>query len=255
MKSVKLAVFAAVSVLLIWLLSTAFAQEKAEDRAVSGEHVILTFTGDAEIQVDPDYAVITIGVETNDKDIRKAKRENDGIIDTIITSAEPYVTDKRDIRIDYVKITRRYKKERELKGFLGYFIKNKVIITIKDLSRYNDCITALIESGVNNILDITFKVSDFSKYKEEARVMAMKAAHKKARDMANAIGQDIGPATFFKETKTAYKRLFGLRSEWDNDYPNPFNVSTEIVNEDSNTQVSVGKIRFTSSVEVDFILN
>jgi uncharacterized protein YggE len=154
-----------------------------------------------------------------------------------------------------VKITRRYKKEREQKGFLGYFIKNKVIITIKDLSKYNDCITALIESGVDNILDITFKVSDFSKYKDEVRVMAMKAAHKKARDMANAIGQDIGPATFFKETKSAYKRLFGLRSEWDNDYPNPFNVSTQIVNDDSNTEVSVGKIRFTASVEIDFIFN
>jgi uncharacterized protein YggE len=255
MKTVKPIIIAAVSIFLVWLLATAFAQEKVEDPGVSTEHTILKFTGDAELLVDPDYAVITIGVETNDKNIRKAKRENDSIIDTIITSAEPFVTEKRDIRIDYVKITRRYKKERELKGFLGYFIKNKVIITIKDLSKYNDCITAMIESGVDNILDITFKVSDFSKYKNEVRVMAMKAAHNKARVMANAIGQDIGPATFFKETKSAYKKLFGLRSEWDNDFASPFNISTAIVNEDSNTQVAVGKTRFTASVEVDFIFN
>ncbi|UCC81184.1 MAG: SIMPL domain-containing protein [Candidatus Zixiibacteriota bacterium] len=256
MKSVKPAVIAAVSVLLVWLLASAFAQEKEGETQAPGKSTILKFTGDAELLVDPDFAVITIGVETKDKDIRNAKKENDDIIDSIIDSALPFVSDKSDLRIDYVNISPRFKKEYELKGFLGYFIKNKVIITIRDLSRYNDFMTALIESGVEDILDISFRVSNFSQYKDDVRVMAMKAAHKKARDMANAIGQDIGPATYFKEVASSYKRRYDRwQRSWDSDMPSPYNVSTTVEEDIPSAQVMVGKIRFTARVEVDFILN
>jgi len=60
------------------------------------------------------------------------------------------------------------------------------------LSKYENLITKLLESGVNRVDSVEFLVAEPRKYKDDARAKAIKAAREKATAMAAELGQTIG---------------------------------------------------------------
>ncbi len=71
----------------------AFAAGDADPR-------LITVTGDAEVRVAPDEVVLTLGVETWDKDLAAAKNQNDERTQRILKLAPQFGIDSKSLSVN-----------------------------------------------------------------------------------------------------------------------------------------------------------
>jgi uncharacterized protein YggE len=109
----------------------------------------------------------------------------------IIIIKESGIPDK-NIQTDYLSIEPRYDDNYDKKNFIGYFVRNTFVVTVAEPDKVEGLVTGVLESGVNYIHNIKFQTTEFKKYREKARELALNAAKEKAEKMAGALGQIIG---------------------------------------------------------------
>ena len=149
-------------------------------------------TGEAVVKVQPDQIVINFGIETWDKDIMLAKQKNNEIMQKAMTVIKESGIPDKDIQTDYLSVEPRYDDNYEKKDFIGYFIRNTFVVTLSDPEKVEDLVSRVLQSGVNYIHGINFQSTEFKKYREQARDLALNAAKEKAEKMAGALGQFLG---------------------------------------------------------------
>ena len=170
--------------LAISLQTPAFAQQNQPGR--------ITIKGSAGIDVNPDKVVISFGIETDDMDIEKAKQKNNEIHAKAMSVFKELGIESKHIQTDRLSIEPRWDSYQNHKKFEGYFVTNNVAVTLTDVAKLEELITLTLKTGVNHIHGVDFQVNDYKKYREEARVMALKAAREKAIKMAEVLGEKIG---------------------------------------------------------------
>jgi uncharacterized protein YggE len=218
----------------------------------------IAVTGDAEIKVAPDKAVITLGVESIDSSMVTAKKETDGILKKVTRAITKLGVDESDIQTDYLNVEPVYARYRELDTFQGNHIRRRLIVTLKDISKFDELLSDVLSAGASRILDVQFVTEDLRKYRDQARAMAVKAAAEKARDMTAELGQTVGKAIYINENKS-YRRSWYWYYGWNwgrYSGASPFNVSQNVAEpgDQADAPLAVGKISVTASVTAFFLL-
>ena len=162
----------------------AVAQASAEARTIS-------VTGNAEVLVVPDEVLLTLGVETWDPDLTKAKAQNDQIIKEVLQIADSFAIDPKYVQTDYVHIEPSYENY-ERHRITGYYVRKTVDIRLKDISKFEDLLSQTLEAGVNYVQRVEFRTSELRKHRDQARALAIEAAQEKATAMAENLDQQIG---------------------------------------------------------------
>jgi uncharacterized protein len=152
----------------------------------------ITVNGDAVVYVKPDKIVITLGIETWDRDISTAKQKNNDILKKAIKAIKECGVAEKDIQTDYLSIEPRWKNYNDREEFIGYFVRNTFVVTLNDTKQIEELITNVLRAGVTNIHGVDFQTTEFKKYRQQARELALKAAKEKAETMAAVLGQSIG---------------------------------------------------------------
>jgi uncharacterized protein YggE len=152
---------------------------------------IISVTGTAEIKVAPDEVSLTLGVDSHDKDLAIAKADNDRRIKKLLNLTHAAGVDAKNIQTSALTIGPEYSDEK-IPKLLGYQASQTVTVTLTDLSKYEDLMTNSLRAGVNRVDGINFFVADPKKYRGEARLQAVRAAHEKAKAIATELGQTIG---------------------------------------------------------------
>ena len=148
--------------------------------------------GEAVVKVEPDQILITFGVETWDNDIMIAKQKNNDIMKKAMAVIKDFKIPDTDVQTDYLSVEPRYDDNYDKRNFIGYFIRNTFVVTLSDPEKVEDLVTSVLQSGVNYIHGISFQTTQFKKYREQARDLALNAAKEKAEKMAGSLGQSIG---------------------------------------------------------------
>jgi uncharacterized protein len=178
----------------------------------------ITVTGDAEVRVAPDEVQLTLGVETWDKDLATAKGQNDERVKKILALTEDYGIDPKDVQTEYINIEPRYRFENEKSEFTGYFVRKTILITLNDISRFEDLLSAALDSGVNYVHGVEFRTTELRKYRDQARALAIQAAKEKATALAEGLGEKVGRPRDVREDHSgwwsAYNSWWGQR--WGN---------------------------------------
>jgi uncharacterized protein YggE len=217
------------------------------------QHTI-SVTGNAEVLVVPDEVNLTLGVETWNKDLEQAKAENDQIVKKVLDLTSNFGIESKNVQTDYISVDPRYEDYAQ-RIFLGYFVRKTIVIKLKDVSKFEDLLSQALEAGVNYVHGIEFRTSELRKYRDQARALAIQAAHEKADAMAKELDQTIG-------------KPINVREEWNNWwYPynswwggNTGNMSQNVVQNAGGTTppseggISLGQISVTASVSVEFEL-
>ena len=182
----------------------------------SQEPGLITVTGDAEVRVVPDEVILTLGVETWDKNLQVAQGQNDAIVSKVLALAADHGVEPQHVQTDYVSIEPRYRNGYyEQRDFIGYFVHKTVVITLRDLSGFEDLLADALESGVNYVHGIQFRTTELRKHRDEARTLAIQAAREKAEALAGALDQRASqPRTILEEQSgwwSAYNAWWGSR--------------------------------------------
>jgi uncharacterized protein len=160
----------------------------------------VTVTGDAEVKVPPDEVILTLGVETWDKDLAVAKRRNDEIVSRVLKVAESHAVAPQHVQTDYVSIEPRYRLGTYEPGdFIGYFVRKTIVITLKDITAFEKMLSDALEAGVTHVHGIEFRTSELRKHRDAARALAIRAAWEKAIALASELGQEVGRPNDIRE--------------------------------------------------------
>jgi hypothetical protein len=98
----------------------------------------ITTTGEAEVKVEPDEVVITLAVETSDMNLASAKTMNDENVQRLLSVTQQFEIDPKHVQTEYINIEPRYSDYTDVKSFRGYWVRKTIVITLKDLARFED---------------------------------------------------------------------------------------------------------------------
>jgi uncharacterized protein YggE len=233
------------------LSSRAGAQTSNDDRSK------ISVNGEAVVYVKPDRILINFGVETSAPELTTAKTKNNEIVRRALTLFRESGIAEKDIQTDHLSIEPRYIQNYPRVEFIGYFVRNAMVITLNDAARIEDLVTKALGAGVNYVHGIDFQTVDLKKYREEARVMALKAAREKAEKMSAVLGQTIGRPLQIIDN---YANIFGQSSSsWGNMRAIAGNSQNYIQNTaqgggEGGETIALGQIAIRAGVSVIFEL-
>ncbi len=219
----------------------------------------ITVTGEAVVNVKPDKIILSFGIETWDANINVAKQKNTEILKKALAAVKDCDVPEKEIQTDQISIEPRWDDSYKRQNFVGYFVRNTLVVTISDVEKVEKLVTTILQVGVNYIHGIDFQTTEFKKYREEARELALKAAKEKADKMAAVLGQTVGAPIQINENYSGSP--WGYWSSWygwgrgRSSGMSQVNVQADrgSSNEIADT-IALGKISIRASVSVTFEL-
>jgi hypothetical protein len=217
---------------------------------------LITVTGDAEVRVVPDEVVLTLGVETHDRDMSLAKSQNDERVKKLLAAAKDHKIEPKYVQTDYINIEPRYRGNCADSEFLGYFVRKTVVLTLKDVPQFESVLSDVLNAGANYVHGIRFRTTELRKYRDQARALAIKAAREKAEALAGELGQKVGKPHSIQESRNWW--WSGYSSWWGGQWGGQ---TAQNVIQDSGGRgaseegtLALGQITVNASVTVSFEL-
>ena len=169
----------------------AFAQQSPQS--------LVTVTGEGTVNVVPDKVLIRARVEHTGKSAAEVKKQNDSVVDQVIKYLKSQGIESRNFQTEYINLNKDFNYNTK-ETF--YSANQAISIQLKDLNKYETVMTGLLESGLNRIDGIQFQTSKKEELESQARKLAVLDAQKKAREYAEALGQEIGKARSISEMQS-----------------------------------------------------
>jgi uncharacterized protein YggE len=117
---------------------------------------------------------------------------------------------------------------------------------LREIPRFDALLSDFLKAGVTRVTNVEFRDSQIRKHRDEARLLAIKAAQEKARLLAGQIGQSIGPAYSITETTSDYTPRAMTQ--------NVSSVGGTVSDRESDSAIAPGLISITAQVSVSFRL-
>jgi len=245
------------ALIFLALALTAFLIISAPRPACADETPQITVTGEAVVQVTPDKVTILLGVETWDKDIQKAKQENNNVVNKTLKAIRKAGVKDKNIQTDHLSIEPRYKSSYSQKDFIGYFVRNTISATLTHPDKIEALITGVLTAGITNIHGIKFETTQLKKHREQARELALEAAREKAEKMASVLGKKIGePIQISEQPQYSPWSYYGYGWGYGRNQVMSQNVSQNAGGQggDATDTIALGKISIRGRVTVVFKL-
>jgi uncharacterized protein YggE len=217
----------------------------------------ITVTGDAEVRVPPDQVILTLGVETRDRALAVAKQRNDEIVTRALKVAEDHGVAPQHVQTDYVSIEPRYRSGTYEPGdFIGYFVRKTIVVTLKDITAFEDLLSDALEAGVTHVNGIEFRTSELRKHRDAARALAVQAAREKAIALAGELDQKVGRPTDIREEYSGWRSPYN--SWWGGSW-GALGAAQNVIQEsgvpqDMESTLAPGQISVNARVTVSFEL-
>lgn len=156
---------------------------------------LISVTGEAEVQVKPDVAVMTFGVEITAGTAQDAQRQNAEKMSAVVNSLLANGIGSSDIQTSNFRLNPVYEwvdeKPVGKQVLVGYRCTNQVSVRVKNLAKIGQVLDAAIAAGANTVGGISFSLLNPENVKNEMLAEAVKNAKAKAEIMAGAAGVTI----------------------------------------------------------------
>lgn len=215
----------------------------------------ITVSGEAEVKVAPDQVLVTLGVETWHKELSEVKRMNDQRVREIMLALTSMGIANKDVQTDYLNLQPEYEQSSWRRTFVGYVQKTTIVVTLRDISKFDSLISSVLHAGVEYIHGIDFRTSELRKHRDAARSLAMKAAKEKAIALASELGEKIGKPRLIQEGQGGYWSSYG--GWWNRGYQNMSQNSVQDVptgRSSDDAPVAPGALSIRANVSITFAL-
>lgn len=227
----------------------------------------ISVTGTADVMVVPDEVVITLGIDTRNKDIVQARKESDENVQRIVNLTKQFKIDSQYVQTDYIDIRpgditgkSMYETYEKISpANQGYIVRKKMVITLKDLSKFENFIAEVVKTGAEYVNGVEFRTSELRKHKDKARELAVKAAKEKAVAMSKVLGQKAGKAINIVEQQEYYYSWYNswYSGFYRNNSVSSMSNSIYTVQPEEQQDISglaPGQIKVSANVSIDFSL-
>lgn len=167
------------------------------EKIVSPSQNQVAIAGQGKILYQPDVANVTLGVQVDKvaTSLQALEQLNEKM--TNVTNAlESVGIPKTDIETQNYSLNTQYDYKTGVQIAAGYDANQKLVVKIKDIQnnpqKVSEVIAAVGQAGSNQMLGITFDVSNINDLKQQARLLAIADARTKSKTLAKAAGVELG---------------------------------------------------------------
>jgi len=159
---------------------------------------VVTVTGTAEVEAQPDRARILFAVETEGATAQEAGERNATLMTAVTEALRTAGDDAPGLRVETsgYSLAPRYGPVRpdQSREILGYTARNTVQVRVDEVERVGPLIDAALGAGANRVANLQFELRDPEPHRHEAVRLAVQRARAEAEVIADALGVPLGPA-------------------------------------------------------------
>ena len=212
---------------------------------------LVTTTGNSEVKVVPDLADLRFDIELRNTILKTALAQEAEKMSQLVAALKAAGIGERDLQTSQVTINPVYQQENgtyaETAKIAFFSVSQTVGCTLRDIQKITAITTRAIDAGANRVSGVTLRTSRLRQYRDQARVMAVKAAKEKALALAGELGSKVGkPHSITEQSSEIPTLLLG----------NSFaqNVAAAPGDSGSNSAFEPGTISISATVTVAFVL-
>lgn len=176
----------------------------------------MIFNGSGQVSVNPDLAILRLGVQTTSDDVSYAQTENARISQEVINSIRQLGIN--DIKTYDYQIEKLYDYENGQRIDRGYIVKNIFEVRTVELGLVGNIIDTAVEHGANIVESINFDVINPDAYYQQALTNALNNAFQKAKTISSNLRIMFHPTPILiKENSTPptpFSPMFAAREAY-----------------------------------------
>lgn len=151
----------------------------------------LTLTGNGQASVEPDVAIIQVGVETTGDNLTNVQSENAEKAQSMLQSLKQL--DISVLETIQYEINKAFDYENGRQIDKGYRVRNIFEVRTNNINQVGLLIDTAVANGANVVNQISFAVSNPEKYYLEALNLAVMDAYEKAKSITENLGLNVEP--------------------------------------------------------------
>lgn len=209
---------------------------------------LVNVSGYGEVKVQPDEINVQVAVETRDKSLDNAKKQNDKNVADILAYLKKSGVDAKNVQTTYMNVQPIYSGEFGQATPNVYMASKTINVLIKNVSKFDELLSGIYKAGANRVDGIEFRTSALQKHREQARKLAVQAARQKAVALTAELGAKAGRVYAINEGGTNYPGPIA--------YGRAANKMMESAAFDGGggPTISVGQIVVSATVDVSFLI-
>ena len=174
----------------------------------------ISVTGEGTVTVEPDLAILNIGVETRAETVSVARNDASVAMDAIMAAVKEHGLTDADIQTTSFSVRPRYDYQDGVETLIAYRVNHHTTMKARDLDAVGEIIDDVAEAGGDaiRINGISFTVEDRTPFTEQLREAAVEDAMAKARHYAELTGVELGSLIFLTESGADFPPS-GFRAE------------------------------------------
>jgi len=212
-------------------------------------------SGQGKITLEPDLAVLNLGVETSAKTVADARQQAATAMDAIVASLTASGVEAKDIQTRFFNISPQYEWTEVIQNgvrtnkqvLVGYRVSNSAAVKIRDLSAVGTIIDDVAGAGgdATRINGISFTVENTAPLMADLREEAVGDALAKAAQFARLTGVSLGRLMFISETGGGRPQARGFEE---------FGAARSLSAAAPDTRISGGELEISLSVQAVFAI-
>ncbi len=224
------------------LLSLLFACQASAEESL--DHV--TVTGKATIQVTPDEMTWNIQIKNTEKKLEAAAETHATTVTQVLGYLKELAIPPQDIQTSGMQFGESWTYEVRERVKNGYFASTNISFKVSDLSKYKELWIGISKLPHVSLTGVSYDNTRRIEFRNETRIKALRAAKSKAESLAEALGSKIGRPLSIVETSESY----GVTSNFmtSNAMARAPNSASETTN------LALGQIPINAQVKVTFLL-
>ncbi|NUY79852.1 SIMPL domain-containing protein [Flavobacterium sp. MAH-1] len=203
----------------------------------------INVSGEGKVKVTPDQAHISIGIENKGANATEIKKQNDLTTEKVIQFLKKFNLPKGDVQTQKVSLTPQYDYDKKK---YSYIANQTIVIFLRNLDKYDELMSGLVDTGINRVNYINFESSKEEQFKSDARKLAMQDAKRKADDYVSVLTQKVGKALMVNDnTQIIYPRAEKFMAM----------ANADAMAGGAPETLAIGEIEVTANVSVSFLLD
>ncbi|HEX3559157.1 MAG TPA: SIMPL domain-containing protein [Pyrinomonadaceae bacterium] len=173
--------------------------------ALAGRGVTrVVVSGDASVRAQPDTAILSLGVVTQNASASEAQAENASRTDAVVRAVRSAAGAGAEVKTSGYSVQPQYVyKEGVPPTITGYVVHDSILLTTGEMDRAGAIIDAASRAGANSVDGLSFTLRRDETARSQALTAATLEAISKARVVANALGGRVVRVVEVQEGGTA----------------------------------------------------
>ncbi|MEO0972567.1 MAG: SIMPL domain-containing protein [Pseudomonadota bacterium] len=156
----------------------------------------VTVSGRATLEVDPDHALVRLGVAESRATTTEARDAVAKVVEQFLALCDSLGVERQDISTSNVRIQPEYARQRSAGSqgpqIVGYRVSRDLSVTLRDLGHLGPLVERSIALGANQASPPTFRVTDEARVQREALRLAAEEARRRATVLADTLDAKVG---------------------------------------------------------------